>query len=114
MPFSASTASQLQSEDASLDDVLDSLVDEAADVRADSGVYSRDKSMFAARDGHAMELRLGEEISEAAMRTPDTGPSTRGSEWVRFAPPDWDDLAFDRLEAWFRVAWRLAASRRRP
>ena len=55
------------------------------------------------------ELRLGNEITEAALRTPDTRPSTRGSAWVRFAPSDWDDMAFDRLEAWFRVAWRLAA-----
>ena len=58
-----------------------------------------------------MELRLGDEIAEAAMGTPDTGPSSRGPAWVRFSPAEWDDHAFDRLEAWFRVAWRLAGSR---
>ena len=66
--------------------------------------------MFAARpEENVFELRLGEEIGEAAMRTPDTSPSPRGPAWVRFAPATWDDMAFDRFEAWFRVAWRLAA-----
>ena len=105
----------MPSEEASLSDVLDSLLEEAGDVTTHGDrEYSRDRVVFAARpEEDVMELRLGEEIGEAAMRTPDTGASSRGPAWVRFAPADWDDMAFDRLEAWFRVAWRLAAGNKR-
>lgn len=98
-----------------LSDVLDALLEEAGDVQTPvDREYARDGVVFAARpEEPVMELRLGEEIGEAAMRTPDTGPSSRGTAWVRFAPEVWDELAFDRLEAWFRVAWRLAGSRSR-
>lgn len=103
----------MPSEQASLSDVLDSLFDEAGDVTTPTDrEYARDSVIFAARpEEDVFELRLGEEIGEAAMRTPDTGPSTRGPDWVLFAPPVWDEMAFDRLEAWFRVAWRLASAR---
>lgn len=104
----------MQSENASLGDVLDALLDEASDV--DTLVdreYSRGGVAFAVRPvDDVIELRLGDEIAEAAMRTPDTAPSSRGSAWVTFAPRYWDEHAFDRLEAWFLVAWRLAAPRR--
>lgn len=94
-------------------DVLDALLDEAGDVEVPTDrEYARDGVVFAARpDEDVFELRLGDEIAEAAMRTPDTGPSSRGAAWVRFAPATWDEIAFDRLEAWFRVAWRLAVRR---
>ena len=97
--------------EASLSDVLDALLDEAGDVETVvDREYSRNGSTFAARpEEDVVELRLGDEIAEAALRTPDTGPSSRGPEWVRFAPARWDELAFDRVEAWFRVAWRSAA-----
>lgn len=97
----------------SLGDVLAALLDEADDVETPTDrEYARNGVTFAARpEENVVELRLGDEIGEAAMRTPDTGPSTRGSAWVRFAPPDWDELAFDRLEAWFRVAWRMAGNK---
>jgi hypothetical protein len=98
----------------SVSDVLDALLDEVGDVEpATDGEYARQGIVFVGRpEPDVLELRLGEEITEAAMRTPNTGPSTRGPAWVRFAPTVWDDLAFDRLEAWFRVAWRLAANPR--
>jgi len=104
----------LRSDEPTLGDVLDSLLDEAGDVVTPvDREYSRGGVTFAARPAEdVMELRLGDEIAEAAMRTPDTAPSTRGAAWVRFAPPVWDEHSFDRLEAWFRVAWRLAATRR--
>jgi hypothetical protein len=105
----------LQSEEPSLSDVLDSLLDEAGDVTTPSErEFARDDVVFAARpENDVFELHLGDEIAEAAMRTPDTGPSSRGPAWVRFSPPYWDDMAFDRLEAWFRVAWRLADKHKR-
>jgi hypothetical protein len=92
--------------------VLDALLDEAGDVTTPTGgEFARDGIVFAVRPAEdVFELRLGAEIAEAAMRTPDTGTSNRGPDWVRFAPPNWDDMAFDRLEAWFRVAWRLSAT----
>ena len=93
--------------------MLADLLDEAGDVQvlADRE-YARNGRPFAQRTGeNVIELRLGEEIAEAALRTPDTGPSNRGPDWVRFAPQQWDEHALDRLEAWFRVAWRMAGTR---
>jgi hypothetical protein len=103
----------LQSEEPSLGDVLDALLEEAGDVETPADrEYARSGVTFATRpEENAIELRLGDEIAEAALRTPDTTQSSRGPAWVRFAPLIWDELAFDRLEAWFRVAWRMAAKR---
>lgn len=96
--------------DASLGDILADLLDEASDVDVlATREYARTGVAFAERTGEeVVELRLGAEIGEAALRTPDTQPSTRGPDWVRFAPKTWDDHARDRLAAWFRVAWRMA------
>lgn len=54
------------------------------------------------------ELRLDPAIAAAATRTPDTGPSPRGAEWVRFNPRELDGHAVDRLTAWFDLAYRRA------
>ena len=94
--------------------LLDELAAETADMkveaRADGVSYSRAGGVFAVRStANAVELRLGAEIGEAAQRTPATTASERGPDWVRFEPTTWDGHALDRLEAWFRVAWRLAA-----
>jgi hypothetical protein len=96
--------------DASLGDILAELLDEARDVEVQATrEYARNGVAFAHRtDEEVVEIRLGAEIAEAAMRTPDTQPSSRGTDWVRFAPKTWDDHARDRFEAWFRVAWRFA------
>lgn len=63
---------------------------------------------FAALTDEAVELRLDPAIARAATRTPDTSPSDRGPDWVRFAPRQLDDHAIDRLEAWFAFARRRA------
>ena len=99
--------------DASLGDVLAELLDETGDVHVLANrEYARNGVAFAWRSAeNVIELRLGAEIAEAATRTPNTGPSTRGADWVRFSPPTWDKGATDRLGAWFRVAWRLAERR---
>lgn len=73
--------------------------------------YLRDGRVYAAVDRAGIELRLRPDIAEAARRTPSVGPSARGGEWIAFAPPEWDQHAIDRLEAWFRVAWRLAGEK---
>ena len=79
---------------------------------AASREYSHNGTAFAHRTGEdSIDLRLGAEIGEAALRTPDTHPSSRGSDWISFTPKAWDDMSVDRLKAWFRVAWRLTESR---
>jgi hypothetical protein len=93
-----------------LDGLLAALIDEAEDVETvGEGELARSGVGFAAKASpEAVEIRLGQEIAEAARRTPDTRPSARGDAWVVFSPKEWDEHAADRLEAWFRVAWRMA------
>ncbi|HWH37534.1 MAG TPA: hypothetical protein VNT28_07135 [Candidatus Limnocylindrales bacterium] len=74
--------------------------------------YRRDGRVFAAHQATAVELRLDPEVAEAARRTPDSGPSERGPEWVRFTPTLLDRHAADRIEAWFLSAWRAAGGGR--
>jgi len=99
--------------DLTLGDVLADVMDELGDMTTPTDrEYAHAGVVFATRPSeNVIELRLGEEIGEAAMRTPDTQPSARGPDWVRFAPAQWDEHAVDRLEAWFRVAWRMAGSK---
>src|SRR4051794_40926817 len=96
-PSLASTANQSLSDavdaEADADDpiaptdpveMIDELIGEAADVdvasHGDGFEYSRAGRVFAARSGSGLvEVRLGNEIAEAAQRTPDTKSSTRGS-----------------------------------
>jgi hypothetical protein len=94
----------------SLGDLLAELLDEMPDVDLSATrEYAHDGVAFAHRTGEeSIDLRLGAEIGEAALRTPDTGTSSRGRDWVSFSPKAWDDMAVDRLRAWFRVAWRFA------
>jgi hypothetical protein len=58
-------------------------------------------------DGNA-SFRLDPAVAAAARRTPDTGESDRGPEWVRFAPADLDAHGVDRARAWFESAARRA------
>lgn len=96
---------------ASLGDLLAELLDETPGVAVSATrEYATNGVAFAHRTGEeTIDLRLGPEIGEAALRTPDTRPSSRGLDWVSFTPKAWDDMSVDRLRAWFRVAWRLAA-----
>lgn len=94
-----------------LRELFDELADKAgADTAASpSGCqYLRDGRAFAAIDTDAAEVRLDPEIAEAVLRTPSTAASPRGPGWVRFAPPEFDQHARDRAEAWFLSAWRAA------
>ena len=96
--------------DQSLGDLLAELLDETPEVTTSATrEYAHNGVAFAHRTSEdAIDLRLGDEIGEAALRTPDTQPSSRGKDWVAFAPKAWDSMAVDRLRAWFRIAWRLA------
>ena len=70
--------------------------------------WARGHQVFAIFDGSAVELRLDIPIAAAAIRTPDATVSTRGPEWVRFAPAVMDGHAVDRLTAWFALGYRRA------
>ena len=63
---------------------------------------------FAVLGTSGIEIRLETAIAGAASRTPDTAPSPRGREWVRFSPRELDPHAIDRLRAWLELAHRLA------
>ncbi len=93
----------------SLGDILADLLDEIGEVEVSaSREYAHDGIPFAWRpEEEVLEVRLGVDIAEAALRTPDTHVSERGDAWVRFSPPEWNEHARDRAQAWFRVAWRL-------
>ena len=59
-------------------------------------------------DGSIAEFRLDPAVAAAAQRTPDTSPSERGPDWVRFSPPVLDEHAVDRAVAWLGSAARRA------
>lgn len=71
--------------------------------------WARDGHPFAVLAGDRLDLRLAPAIARAALATPDTHPSDRGGDWVRFAPRMVDSMALDRATAWFAAAWRHAA-----
>jgi hypothetical protein len=84
-------------------------LDDVEAVEATDGVeWRRGGRAFAAAGGGAAEFRLDPLVAKAALRTPDTQPSNRGAEWVRFSPQALDDHAVDRAEAWLASAWRRA------
>ncbi len=70
--------------------------------------WRRGDRPFAAASDDAAEFLLDPFVARAALRTPDTSPSPRGPDWVRFAPPELDEPALDRAVAWLTSAWRLA------
>jgi hypothetical protein len=70
---------------------------------------SRGPAAFAVLGTSGIEIRLDPAIAAAASRTPDSAPSPRGREWVRFSPRELDAHAVDRLRAWLELACRHAA-----
>lgn len=99
-----------------------SLAEVLADAAASLGVvgrsdpgsgaieYVRADRLFAAVEAGraAASFRLAPAVAEAAIRTPDTGPSDRGRGWVTLGPSVLDGHAADRATAWFESAWRAA------
>jgi hypothetical protein len=77
---------------------------------SDGGVvtWTRDGRAFAALGPDGIEISLDRPIAAAAARTPDSTPSSRGPEWVRFNPHDLDAHAVDRLRSWLELAYRRA------
>ena len=77
---------------------------------SDAVTWSLGGVPFAILGADGVELRLDTRIAVAAARTPDTAPSGRGPEWVRFNPRTVDPHAVDRLEAWFTLGARRASA----
>jgi hypothetical protein len=73
--------------------------------------WSRGGTEFAALGPNGIEIRLDRPIAAAATRTPDTAPSSRGADWVRFSPAELDSHALDRLRAWLELAYRRVGER---
>jgi hypothetical protein len=101
------------------DDPAPDLADLAASVVAELGevtvagdggvtVYRRGATVFARATIDALELRLPEDIAEAALRTPDTLAVPGQPGWVRFVPNDTERHVIDRATAWLQTAWRHA------
>ena len=70
--------------------------------------WSRAGVPFAALGPAGIEIRLDRAIAAAATRTPDTAPSSRGTDWIRFNPHELDGHAIDRLRAWLELGYRRA------
>jgi hypothetical protein len=81
-----------------------------AETSGSLATWAAGPSVFATLDGARAEFRLDPMVAAAALRTPDTSASTRGTDWIVFAPPVLDDHAIDRAEAWFLSAHRRAAA----
>jgi hypothetical protein len=89
---------------------LDALDGTQEATAPDGTIYARIGRPFALVSEAALEVRLEPFVAQAALRTPDTTPSDRGPDWVRFSPRALDRFAADRATAWIEHAWRHAAS----
>jgi hypothetical protein len=103
-------------DDLTLADVLAAAAEDLPGVRSETdGVevtYRFGPAVFAVVAGSRAEFRLDPAVVAAALRTPETGPSARGSDWVAFGPAVLDDPAVDRAESWFLSAHRRVSRRR--
>ncbi|HEX3266008.1 MAG TPA: hypothetical protein VHR16_10105 [Candidatus Limnocylindrales bacterium] len=70
--------------------------------------WSRAGSEFAIAGPFGVEIRLDRQVAAAATRTPDTAPSPRGPDWIRFNPRELDPHALDRLRAWLELGYKRA------
>jgi len=78
----------------------------------DEMTWAAGPAVFATLIGGRAEFRLDPLVAAAALRTPDTAASSRGPDWIVFAPAILDDHGVDRAEAWFLSAHRRAAASR--
>ena len=95
-----------------LERMIAELLEDLPDVSTSPGgagkSWRRGTSEFAVAGPFGVEIRLDRQVAAAAARTPDTAPSPRGPDWVRFNPRELDAHALDRLEAWLDLAHRRA------
>jgi hypothetical protein len=118
-PASPPDALEATPTDLTLVEVLDAAADETDGVQRgrddDLTTFAAGEpaTVFATLAADRAEFRLEPLVARAALRTPGTGPSSRGADWVSFAPDVVDDGAVDRAEAWFLSAHRRATTARR-
>jgi hypothetical protein len=95
-----------------LDQLIADFLGDVPDVATAAGgagrSWRRGDVEFAVIGPFGVEIRLDRQVAAAATRTPDTAPSPRGPEWVRFNPRELDAHALDRLEAWLELGHRRA------
>ena len=100
--------------DLTLAEILAAAADGLGGVTVDAGsegtTWAVGPAAFAMQSGDLAEFRLDQRVAAAALRTPDTARSIRGSDWIVFGPSILDDHAVDRAEAWFLSAHRRAAA----
>lgn len=102
-PKATSTLEQLTAE------IVDGLGEVLTTPGGAGRSWSRGETVFAVAGPFGVEIRLDHHVAVAATRTPDTAPSPRGPEWIRFNPRELDAHALDRLGAWLELAYRRAA-----
>ena len=91
-------------------EVLEQLPDVSVSPGGAGRTWSRGGAEIAVVGPLGVEIRLDRQVAAAATRTPDTAPSPRGPEWIRFSPRELDTHALDRLGAWLELAHRRAES----
>jgi len=100
--------------DETLDERVESVVEDLDGVerhREDESVsYAVGGRVFAVLMADVLETALDPAVATAALRTPDTMLSTRGTGWIAFTPEEIDRFALDRAEAWLRSAHRRATT----
>jgi hypothetical protein len=98
--------------DETLDERIGALIEELDDIeRASDGELDRlsvGGRVIALVGADLLEVALDPAVTRAALRTPDTRPSPRGTGWIAFTPAVTDRFALDRAEAWVRLAYRRA------
>jgi len=99
----------------SLDERVEAVVDELGEVtrfREGGAIrYAAAGQVFAVLDLDRLEVGLDQRVATAALRTPDTAPTSSGPGWIAFTPAAIDRYALDRAEAWVRLAHRRATGR---
>lgn len=95
-----------------LDDLASGLAEELGEANAtttgDVTSYERGGAAFARVSPTVLDVRLPDDIAEAALRTPDTSSLPGEAGWIRFKPGADEPHVADRAHAWFVTAWRHA------
>jgi hypothetical protein len=98
--------------DETLDERVEAVIEELDGVTrerdGESIAYAAGGRVFAVLMQDLLEVALDPAIATAALRTPDTLASLRGTGWIAFTPDGIDRFALDRADAWVRLAYRRA------
>ena len=79
---------------------------------AGSVEYLRKGQPFAIVEARTASFRLAPDVAAAALRTPGTAASPRGTDWVALDLSSPDRFTVDRARAWLVSASRIAGGRR--